>query len=39
MLLPRADGIFNQPICDNAFFLSLLVSLSVCNDIVNKTNF
>ena len=39
MLLPRADGIFNQPICDHAFFLSFLISLIVCIDIVNKTNF
>ena len=39
MLLPRADGIFNQPICEHAFFFSLLVPLIVCNDIVNKINF
>ena len=38
MLLPRADGIFDQPICEHAFFFSLLVPLIVCNDIVNKTN-
>ena len=39
MLLPRADGIFNQPICEHAFFFSIIVPLIVCNDIVNKTNF